>query len=103
MGETDATAAPPQPSEPQPGKPTGRALGDLYYAQGHYAEALQIYDDLVNRHPFDDDLKRMRRDAEARLLPAGSVPSGATSDPGLERRLAQVRALKHWLSRVQAG
>jgi tetratricopeptide (TPR) repeat protein len=95
-------AAPPAP-EAEPVRPTGRALADLYYAQGHYAEALQIYDDLVLRHPFDDDLKRMRRDAEARLLPASTAPSAATSDVGLERRLARIRALKQWLSLVQAG
>jgi tetratricopeptide (TPR) repeat protein len=105
VGASDADVLPaaPPPAEPEPGKPTGRALADLYYVQGHYAEALQIYDDLVNRHPFDDDLKRRRRDAEARLLPADSTPSGAATDTGLERRLARVRALKHWLSRVQAG
>lgn len=93
----------PEPSpEPEPAKPTGRALADLYYSQGHYAEALQIYDDLVSRHPFDEDLKRLRRNAEARLLPAGSTGSTAP-DPGLERRLARIRALKNWLSQVQAG
>jgi thioredoxin-like negative regulator of GroEL len=87
-------------SEP-PDAPTGRALADLYYAQGHYAEALQIYDDLVTRHPFDEDLKRMRRDAEARLLPAASTPAAASQDPALERRLARVRVLKQWLGRIQ--
>jgi hypothetical protein len=91
----------PEPP-PEPVRPTGRALADLYYAQGHYAEALQIYDDLVMRHPFDDELKRMRRDAEARLLPA-STTSAAAQDAGLERRLARIRALKQWLSLVQAG
>jgi hypothetical protein len=94
-----AAAAGPAP-EADSGEPTGRALADLYYAQGHYAEALQIYDDLVTRHPFDDDLKRMRRDAEARLLPAASTPSAATADPGLERRLSRVRVLKQWLGRI---
>ncbi len=96
---------PPEPpaAEPEPVRPTGRALADLYYAQGHYAEALQIYDDLVLRHPFDEDLKRMRRDAEARLLPASTTPSSAAQDIGLERRLARIRALKQWLSLVQAG
>ncbi len=94
----------PQPEpEPEPARPSGRALADLYYAQGHYAEALQIYDDLVSRHPFDEDLKRMRRDAEARLLPAGSTPGAMASDPGLEGRLARIRLLKHWLAQVQAG
>ena len=95
----------PEPrSEPEPARPTGRALADLYYIQGHYAEALQIYDDLVSRHPFDEDLKRLRRDAEARLLPAGlASASAAVPDPGLERRLARIRTLKKWLSHVQAG
>lgn len=93
---------PPVEAVQEPGKPTGRGLADLYYAQGHYAEALQIYDDLVNRHPFDEELKRMRRDAEARLLPAGATPAGAAQDPSLDRRLAQIRVLKRWLSQVQA-
>jgi tetratricopeptide (TPR) repeat protein len=102
-----ALAAPPAASvNPEPesaAPPSGRALADLYYAQGHYAEALQIYDDLVNRHPFDNDLKRMRRDAEARLLPAGVTPGSLAPDPGLERRLARIRKLKRWLALVQAG
>jgi tetratricopeptide (TPR) repeat protein len=84
-------------------RPTGRALADLYYSQGHYAEALQIYDDLVTRLPFDEELMRMRRDAEARLLPAGSAPAAVARDPALDRRMAQIRALKQWLSLVQAG
>jgi tetratricopeptide (TPR) repeat protein len=87
----------------EPAGPSGRALADLYYAQGHYAEALQIYDDLVNRNPFDEDLQRMRRDAEARLLPAGSSPAAAAADPALERRLARIRVLRSWLSSVQTG
>jgi tetratricopeptide (TPR) repeat protein len=96
-------AVPESEPETEPARPSGRALADLYYAQGHYAEALQIYDDLVSRHPFDEDLKRMRRDAEARLLPAGSTPGSSSPDPGLEGRLARVRRLKRWLAQVQAG
>ena len=88
---------------PEPGRPSGRALADLYYAQGHYAEALQIYDDLVSRHPFDEDLKRLRRDAEARLLPAGHTPGAAMPDPSLDRRLARIRRLRSFLAAVQAG
>jgi tetratricopeptide (TPR) repeat protein len=87
----------------EPVRPTGRALADLYYAQGHFAEALQIYDDLVTRHPFDEELKRMRRDAEARLLPASTTPAAAAPDVGLEQRLSRIRALKRWLQVVQAG
>ena len=85
----------------EPAAPAGRALADLYYGQGHYAEALQIYDDLVNRNPFDEDLQRMRRDAEAHLLPAGVTPAATVPDPAFERRLARIRKLKGWLSQVQ--
>jgi tetratricopeptide (TPR) repeat protein len=98
----EVAVAEPTPAA-EPVRPSGRALADLYYAQGHYAEALQIYDDLVTRHPFDEDLKRMRRDAEARLLPASTAPASAVADAGLELRLSRIRALKQWLSLVQAG
>lgn len=81
----------------------GRTLADLYFAQGHYAEALAIYDDLVTANPFDPELKRLRRDAEARLLPAASAADGGAQDRGLARRLARVRALKQWLAVVQTG
>ena len=90
-------------AEEPPAEPQGRALGDLYFAQGHYAEALRIYDELVAVHPFDAELKRLRRDAEARLLPAGAQPGAAASEPALQRRLARIRTLKEWLSVVQAG
>jgi hypothetical protein len=86
-----------------PAELQGRTLADLYFAQGHYSEALEIYDDLVTTHPFDAELKSLRRDAEARLLPAGSAPGAGLAEPGFQRRLARIRALKEWLSVVQAG
>lgn len=110
--DADAEAPPVKPPAepaltedgPVGSRPTGRALADLYYTQGHYAEALQIYDDLVLRHPFDEELTRMRRESEARLLPAGGTSSlAAAPDPARGRRVARIRALQHWLSRVQAG
>jgi tetratricopeptide (TPR) repeat protein len=84
-------------------EPQGRTLADLYFAQGHYAEALRIYDELVAVNPFDEELRRLRRDAEARLLPAGSASIIGTADPVFERRLKKIRALKQWLSVLQAG
>jgi len=102
--EAPVQAAPaPAEAAAAPAPPSGRALADLYYSQGHYAEALQIYDDLVTRHPFDEDLMKMRRDAEARLLPAGQAQPASGVDPGVERRRARIRTLERWLSRVQAG
>jgi tetratricopeptide (TPR) repeat protein len=97
---TDRLPPPEAPAEA--GEPQGRALADLYFAQGHYTEALRIYDDLASSNPFDAELKRLRRDAEARLLPATGTPSSA-ADPALQRRLGKIRALKEWLSVVQAG
>jgi len=99
--DSPSEATPPPATEPEP---QGRVLADLYFAQGHYTEALRIYDELVAASPFDADLKRMRREAEARLLPA-ATPPGAESGAGggLERRLAKVRALKRWLAVVQTG
>lgn len=98
---------PPRAIEPAPtapaAEPQGRTLGDLYFAQGHYAEALSIYDDLVAANPSDPELMRLRRDAEARLLPAASARGAAEPDAGLNRRLARIRALKRWLSVVQTG
>jgi tetratricopeptide (TPR) repeat protein len=89
--------------EPGDGEPQGRTLADLYFAQGHYAEALRIYDELVAANPFDEELRRLRRDAEARLLPAGVAPAAASADSTFERRLKKIRALRQWLSVLQAG
>ncbi|HEY6148621.1 MAG TPA: hypothetical protein VIZ69_13025, partial [Thermoanaerobaculia bacterium] len=93
----------PAPAAPAPPKPQGRTLADLYFAQGHYAEALRIYDDLVATSGFDPELARMRRDAEARLLPASTSRASTETDSRLTRRLARIRALKRWLSVVQTG
>jgi hypothetical protein len=105
-GPPSAAESRPTAEEPhaaRPAEPSGRTLADLYSAQGHYAEALRIYDDLIEASPFDPELKRLRRDAEARLLPAASTPALAAPDSGLTRRLAKVRALKRWLAVVQTG
>jgi len=95
-------APPPAPASPDESEPQGRTLADLYFAQGHYAEALRIYDELVAANPFDEELRRLRRDAEARLLPAGGgMPVSA--DSAFERRMKKVRVLRQWLSVLQAG
>jgi tetratricopeptide (TPR) repeat protein len=93
----EAPAAPSPDFEPQ-----GRTLADLYFAQGHYAEALRIYDELVAANPFDEELRRLRRDAEARLLPSG-IGVSTSSDPAFDRRWKKIRTLRQWLSVLQAG
>jgi tetratricopeptide (TPR) repeat protein len=98
---TGAPAA-PSPASSGESEPQGRTLADLYFAQGHYAEALRIYDELVAANPFDEELRRLRRDAEARLLPAGGG-TPASADSVFERRMKKVRVLRQWLSVLQAG
>ncbi len=96
-------AEPPSPAGALE-EPQGRVLADLYFAQGHFTEALAIYDDLVAGNPHDEELRRLRRDAEARLLPAAAtIRSAASPDTALEHRLAKIRTLKHWLSVVQTA
>ena len=108
LGSPSGLAAAP-PTAPLPPRadaepePQGRTLADLYFAQGHYAEALRIYDELVAANPFDEELRRLRRDAEARLLPAGSASTATSADAAFERRLKRIRALRQWLSVLQAG
>jgi hypothetical protein len=101
--EAPPAAAPAPAPAATEGEPQGRTLGDLYFAQGHYAEALRIYDEIVATSGSDPDLARMRRDAEARLLPASKTRRSTETDSRLTRRLARIRALKRWLSVVQTG
>jgi len=93
----------PAPQTAPAAEPQGRTLADLYFAQGHYAEALRIYDEIVATNGSDPELARMRRDAEARLLPASTTRSSTDTDSRLTHRLARIRALKRWLSVVQTG
>ncbi|HUM02626.1 MAG TPA: bacterial transcriptional activator domain-containing protein, partial [Thermoanaerobaculia bacterium] len=111
LGRPTAGAAPSPEATPEArdvegrggAEPQGRTLADLYFAQGHYAEALRIYDELVSANPFDEELRRLRRDAEARLLPAGSASVAGAADPVFDRRLKKIRTLRQWLSVLQAG
>lgn len=101
--EPPLAAAPAPAPAAAVSEPQGRTLGDLYFAQGHYAEALRVYDEIVATQGSDPDLARMRRDAEARLLPASRTRRSTETDSRLTRRLARIRALKRWLSVVQTG
>lgn len=103
VAPSPAAVAPSGGGAPAESEPQGRTLADLYFAQGHYGEALRIYDELVSANPFDEELRRLRRDAEARLLPAGSASMSGRADPAFERRLKRIRALRQWLSVLQAG
>jgi tetratricopeptide (TPR) repeat protein len=88
---------PPEPARPEP---TGRTLADLYFDQGHYPEALAIYQELLAANPADAELVRLRADAE-RLAGAVSQPDLPPAGPARERRLRKIEALNEWLAGVR--
>ncbi len=81
-------------------EPTGRTLADLYFEQGHYGEALRVYEELLAANPSDHEITRLR-DAAARLS-AGPPPAERTAaDPARQRRLAKIRLLNEWLDVIR--
>ncbi|HVE65872.1 MAG TPA: tetratricopeptide repeat protein [Thermoanaerobaculia bacterium] len=79
---------------------SGRTLAELYFEQGHDADAIRVADDLLVAIPGEEGLERLRDEAARRL--AGSAPEmpPPVEDPGRERRLAKVRILNQWLDAV---
>jgi len=105
--EEDIGPAPPAASDAQ-----GRVLADLYFNQGHYAEALAAYEGLSSAHPSDAGLVRQKSEAATRLaaaIPRSTAPPHdprsptppPDPDPGARRRGARIGALKRWLAVIQ--
>ena len=102
-GPAEAPAPPAlPPSEPAPREPTGRTLADLYFDQGHYSEALAIYEELLAADPANEDLARLRADAE-RLAAATQPPELPPADPARQRRLEKIRVLNEWLDVIRTS
>jgi tetratricopeptide (TPR) repeat protein len=92
--EAEIGPAPPAASDAQ-----GRVLADLYFDQGHYAEAFAAYEGLSSAHPSDAGLARQKNEAAARLAtsaPSSPPPQDPDPDPGSARRDARIEALKRW-------
>jgi tetratricopeptide (TPR) repeat protein len=89
----------PQPPPPA-AEPQGRVLADLYFEQGHFAEALTAYEGLWRADPGDAELESRRSEAGERL--AGGEPGpAAAGNPEAARTAARIQALKRWLSVIQ--
>ena len=99
-----ALAASPEEPELEPlpaAEPGGRALADLYFAQGHFSEARSLYESLLGASPADGELRRLRNEA-ARQAAAAPLPL-PVGDPSRERRLARVRVLNEWIGTVRSN
>ena len=81
------------------GEPGGRVLADLYFEQGHFAEALGAYEGLWRADPTDAKLERQKGEAMERLAAAG--PGAAAAGEPETTRAARIQALKRWLSVIQ--
>ena len=84
-------------------EPGGRTLAELYLDQGHFAEALAVFEDLLAADPGNEELSRLREEARRRVAPAATTSSGPPADPGRERRLAKISVLNQWLAVIQTA
>ena len=70
------------------------SMGDLYYAQGHYADAIKVYEAVLRVEPGRADVARRLRDCQAKLAPppapvvpppppiaVGSTPAAVGAEP----------------------
>lgn len=80
--------------------PAGRTLADLYFEQGHFADAAAIYGELAAAAPGDPELFRLQARAEG-LARGGGAGVSAPPEASASRRDARIAALKRWLSVVQ--
>ena len=78
----------------------GRVLADLYFEQGHFAEALTAYEGLWRADPNDAALEVRKGEAVERLEAAGPG-AAASEEPEAARNRARIQALKRWLSVIQ--
>jgi tetratricopeptide (TPR) repeat protein len=79
----------------------GRALADLFFEQGHYSEALGLYEELARADPSDAGLARQKSDAAARVAAAGPGVPATSRIPEAVRTGARIQALKRWLTVIQ--
>jgi tetratricopeptide (TPR) repeat protein len=100
--EPEPVPEPIAPREPIPlaEEPSGKTLADLYFEQGHYPEALDLYREILSGDESNPEVLRLRDEAERRAAaaPPPELPAG---DPARQRRLAKIRVLNEWLDVIR--
>jgi hypothetical protein len=93
-------AAPEPAPLPPKEKPSGKTLADLYFEQGHYSEALDLYREILSGDESNAQVLGLRDEAERRAA-AASQPELPAGDPARDRRLAKIRVLNEWLDVIR--
>lgn len=106
LHEKPAAGAPPggateeeEKTDTSLGSPT---LAKLYLEQGHYEQAVRIYDELLRRDPQNESLLQARRMAMA--LQEGqeeAAPAPAASEDATGGRERVLTRLEQWLSTIE--
>jgi tetratricopeptide (TPR) repeat protein len=87
-------------------------LAQLYLRQGHYEQAVRVYDELLRREPQNDTYRQAHSIALALLQgqssPASSVSSGAPAGepstsvlPAISAHEPAIRRLQGWLEQIR--
>ncbi len=85
-----------------------RTLADLYADQGHYDQAVEIYEGLVRHHPEDDGLHAKLEELREKELAASiGIPAAASGVEAREELSGEVKTeliqrLESWLAQIQA-
>jgi tetratricopeptide (TPR) repeat protein len=73
-----------------------KTMAELYFRQGHYQEAYEIYTALAEKDPFDPEIEKRLKELESKLksLP----PPDFTTLLSVENR---IRNLEKWLANLR--
>lgn len=84
-----------------------RTLADLYADQGHFDQAVEIYERLVLDHPEDEDLQTGLEGVREKLrtalsgVPVAAAGTGEWGDRSGEVKTERIERLESWLARIQ--
>lgn len=72
-----------------------RTLADIYYQQGHFQEAYEIFKILLEKDPNNKEIQDKLRELNEKLILSSSNPRLAPS------KEEKIRLLKKWLANIQ--
>ena len=73
-----------------------KTMAELYFQQGHFREAYEIYEALAERDPFDPEIQKRLGELKEKLHPSPSsnLPYPLTTEE-------RIRHLEKWLTNIR--